>query len=202
MRIVAGRHRGRKLEVPAGLRVRPTADRAREALFNILEHGGWTQGGGAGGRAGGRAGGGSPLAGARVLDAFAGSGALGLEALSRGAAHASFMDSGRAALETIRRNAEALGEGRESVSLVRGDATDPPGTAVPVSIAFLDPPYDDGLAMPALTALAAAGWLAAGALAIVELPAREDAPEPPAGFAVLDDRTYGAARVVFLRYQR
>jgi 16S rRNA (guanine966-N2)-methyltransferase len=189
MRIVAGRHRGRKLEVLAGLRVRPTADRAREALFNILEHGGWTPGGG------------SPLAGARVLDAFAGSGALGLEALSRGAAHASFMDSGRAALEIIRRNAEALGEERESVSLVRGDATDPPGAAVPVSIAFLDPPYDDGLAMPALTALAAAGWLAAGALAIVELPAREDAPEPPAGFAVLDDRTYGAARVVFLRYQ-
>ncbi|MHA1568804.1 MAG: RsmD family RNA methyltransferase, partial [Alphaproteobacteria bacterium] len=71
----------------------------------------------------------------------------------------------------------------------------------PVSIAFLDPPYDEGLAVPALTALAAAGWLAADALAIVELPAREDAPPPPAGFALLDDRAYGAARVIFLRFE-
>lgn len=194
MRIVAGKHRGRRLEAPAGRQVRPTADRAREALFNILDHGGWLPGGT-------ERGGGSSLAGARVLDAFAGSGALGLEALSRGAAHASFMDSGRAALETIRRNAEALGEGRESVSLVRGDATAPPRAEAPVSVAFLDPPYGEDLAVPALTALAAAGWLAADALAIVELPAREDTPAPPAGFALLDDRAYGAARLIFLRFE-
>ena len=188
MRIVAGKHRGRTLEAPAGRRVRPTADRAREALFNILDHGGWAPGGG------------SILAGARVLDAFAGSGALGLEALSRGAAHATFMDRDRAALETVRRNAEALGEGRDSVSLVRADATDPPRADAPASIAFLDPPYGEGLAEPALTALAAAGWLAEAALAIVELPAKAEPPESPPGFARLDDRTYGAARLVFLRY--
>ncbi len=194
MRIVAGKHRGRRLEAPAGRRVRPTADRAREALFNILDHGGWA-------RSGTEQGGGSILAGARVLDAFAGSGALGLEALSRGAAHATFMDRDRAALETVRRNAETLGEGRGSVSLVRADATDPPRADAPASIAFLDPPYGEGLAEPALTALAAAGWLADAALAIVELPAKAAAPEPPPGFTRLDDRTYGAARLVFLRYQ-
>lgn len=189
MRIIAGRHRGRRLEVPEGGAIRPTADRAREALFNILEHGGMT------------ADGTSPLAGARVLDAFAGSGALGLEALSRGAAHATFMDRDRAALEIVRRNAETLGEGQATVALLRADASTPAPAGQPCSVVFLDPPYGKGLAVPALTALAAHGWLAKDAVAIIELSSKEAAPKPPDGFATLDDRAYGAARLLFWRYE-
>jgi len=189
MRIIAGKYRGRRIDAPDGLPVRPTADRAREALFNILAHGGLS------------ADGTSPLIGARVLDAFAGSGALGLEALSRGASQATFMDSERAALETVRRNAERLGETSASVALIRADAADPPPAPAPCTIAFLDPPYGSGLAAPALAALAGAGWLAPGALCVVELSAKEEPPAPPAGFSLRDDRRYGAARVLFLDYR-
>lgn len=188
MRIIAGKHRGRRLEALGDDRVRPTADRAREALFNILVHGDLAPGGV------------SPIAGALVLDAFCGSGALGLEALSRGAAHASFMDSDRAVLEAVRRNAEHLGEDRATVALVRADATAPPPAGAACAVAFLDPPYGKGLAGPALAALAAAGWLAPGAIAVVEQSSKEAALAPPADFERLDARDYGAARLIFLRY--
>jgi 16S rRNA (guanine966-N2)-methyltransferase len=184
MRIVGGRHRGRRLLAPPGEAVRPTSDRAREALFNILSHGKYAAAG-------------PPYAAARVLDAFAGTGAVGLEALSRGAGAAVFIERDRAALDALRRNIAALGEaGRASVLAM--DATQPPLAAEPCALAFLDPPYQSGLAAPALAALAKAGWLGSGALAVVELAARE-AFAAPAGFGLIEERVYGAARLVFLR---
>jgi 16S rRNA (guanine966-N2)-methyltransferase len=187
LRIVGGVHRGRRLIAPPGEAVRPTSDRAREALFNILSHGNFAASG-------------LPFAGRPVLDAFAGTGAVGLEALSRGASAAAFMEDGRDALTVLRRNVAALGE-EERAHVVAGDATRPPPAALVCAIAFLDPPYHNGLAAPALAALAAAGWLTADALAVVEVAAREDLPTPVA-FAVIDERIYGAARLVFLRRER
>ena len=183
MRIVGGRHRGRRLRRPtAGLR--PTAERVREAIFDILIHGHTA----------------AELAGASVLDAFAGTGALGLEALSRGAAHATFMDS-RDVLEGVRLSAEAIGEAA-NVTLLAMDATRPslpPLTArAPCAVVFLDPPYGTGLAAPAMGALDAKGWIAGGAVCVAEVGAREPLVAP-AGFEAIDERTYGSARVVFLR---
>jgi 16S rRNA (guanine966-N2)-methyltransferase len=184
MRIVAGRHRGRRLLAPPGEKVRPTSDRAREALFNILLHGQLAAEG-------------IPFTGAAVLDAFAGTGALGLEALSRGAAEAAFIEQDPEALATLRRNIAALGEdGRARI--VSGDATRPPRAPSTYALVFLDPPYRSGLAAAALTALDATGWLTPDALAVVELAAREDLG-PLAGFSLLDERVYGAARLLFLR---
>jgi 16S rRNA (guanine966-N2)-methyltransferase len=184
LRIVGGVHRGRRLAAPSGEAVRPTSDRAREALFNILSHGRFAAAG-------------LPFADRPVLDAFAGTGALGLEALSRGAGSAAFIENGREALAALRRNVAALGEG-DRAHILAGDATRPPRAAFACAVAFLDPPYKSGLAAPALTALAASGWLAADALAVVEIAAGEELPPPP-GFAILDQRVYGAARLVFLR---
>ncbi len=186
MRIVAGSHRGRRLVAPPGRGVRPTADRTREALFNILEHGGFV------------AGGGSPVRGARVLDAFAGTGAMGLEALSRGAESAVFMENGREALDALAHNIAACRED-DHTEILRIDATRPPHARAACALAFLDPPYDSGLATPCLSALAAGGWLADGAICTIELAAGEDFI-PPDGFEVLEERRYGAARVVLLRY--
>jgi 16S rRNA (guanine966-N2)-methyltransferase len=180
MRIVAGRHRGRRLAAPAGSIARPTADRARQALFNILAHAD-----------------GLTLAGARVVDSFAGTGALGLEALSQGAAHACFIERHPAALAALEANIAALGEA-ERTTIIRADATRPPAAAQACTLALLDPPYHSDLAGPCLTALAGGGWLADGALAVVEVAAREPFA-PPAGFAIVDERSYGAARLVFLR---
>jgi 16S rRNA (guanine966-N2)-methyltransferase len=186
LRIVGGVHRGRRLVVPPGDTVRPTSDRAREALFNILSHGGFAAGG-------------LPFAGRPVLDAFAGTGAFGLEALSRGAGSASFIENGSEALAALRRNVAALGE-EDRTQIIAGDAIRPPRAAFACAAAFLDPPYGSGLAATALPALAASGWLAPGALAVVELAAAE-AWVPLSGFAAIDERVYGAARLVFLRYE-
>ena len=186
MRIVGGRHRGRRLLAPPGDAVRPTSDRAREALFNILSHGHLAAEG-------------IPFAGAAVLDAFAGTGALGLEALSRGAGEAAFIEQDREALATLRRNIVMLGEG-DRARIVPGDATRPPRAPSAYALAFLDPPYRSGLAAAALTALDAAGWFTPDALAVVELAAREHLA-PPTGFNLVDERVYGAARLLFLRRQ-
>ena len=145
MRIVGGSHRGRPLIAPPGDAVRPTSDRAREALFNILSHGEFAAAGIA-------------FAEAAVLDAFAGTGAFGLEALSRGASEAVFIENDREALAALRRNIADLGETARS-RVIAGDATRPPRAPIACAVAFLDPPYASGLAVPALTALAAAGWL-------------------------------------------
>ena len=183
MRIIAGRHRGRRLEAPAGLAVRPTAERAREALFDILAHG----------RFAAR----PAFEDARVLDAFAGTGALGLEALSRGARFATFLENERAARAALQRNIAALDEGARA-QILAADALHPPRASGPNDLAFLDPPYGEPIAAAALEALAATGWFAEQALIVVELAAR--APfAPPPGFTLLEERRYGAARLVFLR---
>lgn len=180
MRIVAGAWRGRTLLTPPGAATRPTADRVRQALFDILLHAPW----------GGR----DWMAGATVLDAFAGSGALGLEALSRGAAHATFLERDAAALACLRANVAACRAGDRAVVLA-ADATRPPvGRAC--ALVFLDPPYGLGLVPVALAALGAAGWLAADAVAVVET-ARAEVVEPPG--EMLAERCHGAARVTVWR---
>ena len=185
MRIVAGRLKGRRLAAPAGRDIRPTADRTRQALFDLLEHGHLIEGGG------------SAVVDAAVLDAFCGTGALGLEALSRGAASASFMDASRAALDGARANAKALGVAGH---FILADARHPPRARQPANLIFLDPPYDQVLAAPALEALGAAGWIAPGAILSVELSGRELADfAPPAGLVKLDERRYGKARILLLR---
>jgi 16S rRNA (guanine966-N2)-methyltransferase len=186
IRIVGGTHRGRHLVVPPGEAVRPTSDRAREALFNILSHGSFAASG-------------SPIAGQNVLDAFAGTGAFGLEALSRGARNAAFIENNREAVAALRRNIAALDE-EDRAHIVSGDATRPPRAPFTCALAFLDPPYNSASAGAALAALAGAGWFMPDALAIVEVAARE-VFEPPAAFTRIDERVYGAARLVFLRYE-
>lgn len=185
MRIVAGKHRGRTLESPLGGAVRPTSDRARESLFNILEHGKLASGGL------------SPVRGARVLDAFCGTGALGLEALSRGATAAVFLDLDAAALKLARTNAKTLGE-TERAQFITADAQRPPRADAPCTLVFLDPPYGEGLAGPALLALADGGWFAPGAIVIVET-AHQDNVSAPEGFTTADERRYGKAKLTFLR---
>ncbi len=185
MRIVAGRFKGRPLVTPEGQATRPTSDRAREAIFNILEHAPWAPG----------------FEGARVLDLFAGSGALGLEALSRGAGFCLFAETDEAARGAIRDNIEALGL-FGCTRLHRRDAADlgprPASAGPPFDLAFLDPPYAQGLGEKTLPVLAAHAWLAPGAVAVVERGV--DEPEFTArGYDVLDSRAYGAARVTFLR---
>jgi 16S rRNA (guanine966-N2)-methyltransferase len=186
MRIVGGSLRGRRLKAPPGAAVRPTSDRAREALFNLLAHGAALRG--------------VRLEGAVVLDAFAGTGALGLEALSRGARRAIFLEADRAALAALAANLRAVDQEDRALVLTR-DATRPGLAPETASIAFLDPPYGSGLAAPALAALAEGGWLADGAVVVVEHGAREEL-DAPAGFERLVARRYGAAVLSFLRWRR
>ena len=184
LRIIAGKHRGRKLTPLSGDNVRPTAGRAREAIFNILAHAAFTPR--------------PAYEDAVVLDAFAGSGALGLEALSRGARFVTFLERERAPRAALTANIAALDAARQTAVLA-ADALRPPRANAPASLAFLDPPYAEDWAAPALAALAAGGWLLPEAIAVVELAAKRDFM-PPAKFIALDERRYGAAKVVFLRY--
>jgi 16S rRNA (guanine966-N2)-methyltransferase len=184
MRIVSGEFKGRALVAPPGEATRPTSDRARQAVFNILEHAPWSPG----------------LHGRRVIDLFAGSGALALEALSRGAAYALLVETDEAARGAIRQNIEALHLfGRTRVH--RRDATNlgskPAGDGPPFDLAFLDPPYAKGLGEKALAGLASGGWLTSGAVVVFERGASEPDLDAP-GYEVLDSRKYGAARVWFL----
>lgn len=187
LKIVGGKHRGRSIATPEGTTTRPTSSRARESLFNILTHAQWRDDGT------------SPLIDARVLDAFAGSGALGIEALSRGAAHATFLDNDATAIRLIGDNLRKIGEAANA-KVIRADATRPPPSREGCDLAFLDPPYRSGLAMPALTALAETGWLAPGAIATIELANTEDLVMTT-GFEPIDERRYGAAKIVILRYR-
>ena len=186
IKIVGGKHRGRSIAAPEGRTTRPTSNRARESLFNILMHASWHEDGT------------SPLVAARVLDAFAGSGALGIEALSRGATHATFLDNDATAIRLIGENLRKMGEAANA-KVIRGDATRPPPSREGCDLVFLDPPYRSGLAAPALTALAESGWLKPGAIATVELANTEDIV-PPTGFEAIDERRYGAAKIVIMRY--
>ncbi|MGA2124949.1 MAG: 16S rRNA (guanine(966)-N(2))-methyltransferase RsmD [Xanthobacteraceae bacterium] len=182
MRVVGGRLRGRALAGPKSAAIRPTADRLRESLFNILVH-----------RYG------DPVSGARVLDLFAGTGALGVEAVSRGAAFALFVDDGTEARALIRQNVEALGLGGVT-KIFRRDATRL-GAAHPLEpfgLAFADPPYGRGLAEAALRSARDGGWLVAGALVVVE-EALEAAFAAPDGFEELERRRYDDTELSFLR---
>ena len=183
MRIVGGRLRGRLLQAPASRAIRPTSERLRESIFDILTH-----------RHTGL------VEGARVVDLFAGSGALGIEALSRGAKFALFVDNGPEARALLRANVEAFAFGGVT-RIWRADATvlgkAPAGP--PFTLAFLDPPYDKGLAGPALAGLIEGHWLAPGALVVVEESGKAEI-DAPAALRVVDERVYGETRVVFLTW--
>ena len=185
MRIVAGSLKGRAIVAPDGQGTRPTSDRARQAVFNVLEHAAW----------------GASLQGARVIDLYAGSGALGFEAISRGAAFGLFVETDDAARGAIRENADAYGlMGRTRVH--RRSATDlgvrPGPIAEAFNIAFLDPPYAKGLGEQTLARLIEGSWLKPGALVVFERGSDEPDIDTP-GYDRLDARDYGAARVLFLK---
>jgi 16S rRNA (guanine966-N2)-methyltransferase len=181
MRIVAGDLRGRPLQTPNSSAIRPTSDRTREAVFNMLAS-----------RLGG-------FQGERVLDLFAGTGALGLEALSRGAAHCCFVEEGVEGRGLIRANVEAFGlTGR--TRLLRRDATDmgPVGTLSPFTLVFADPPYGKGLGEKALASAQAGGWIAHGATCVLEDAASAAFVAPP-GFTIEDERRFGDTIIRFMR---
>ena len=182
MRIVGGRLKGRVLAAPSSQAIRPTSERLRESIFDILEH-----------RFPGH------VEGARVVDLFAGSGALAIEALSRGARSALLVDNGAEARALLRANVEALGLGGVT-RIWRADATKlgsaPAGG--PFALAFLDPPYGKALAGSALASLISGGWLEEGALCVVEEAAKVEIVAP-AGLALEDARTYGDTQIAILR---
>jgi 16S rRNA (guanine966-N2)-methyltransferase len=183
MRVVGGRLRGRPLAGPKSAAIRPTADRLREALFNILSHAY-----------------GDPISDARVLDLFAGTGALGIEAISRGASFAQCVDDGAEGRSLIRENVAALGLGGVT-RIFRRDATrlGPAHPGEPFSLVFLDPPYGQNLATAALNSARAGGWLAAEALIVIE-EAVKSAFAAPDGFSEIERRSYDDTELVFLRF--
>ncbi|MEI9891103.1 MAG: 16S rRNA (guanine(966)-N(2))-methyltransferase RsmD [Caulobacteraceae bacterium] len=191
MRIVSGQYKGKPIATPEGNTTRPTSDRARESVFNILEHAAWAP----------------RLKGARVLDLFAGSGALGLEALSRGAAFCLFVETDEGARGAIRDNVEAL-QLFGCTRIHRRDATDlgprPSSAGAPFDLVFLDPPYAKGpqeknLGERALAELARHAWAAPGAVLVFERGEGEPDITPP-GYDLIDERRYGAAKVLFLKW--
>ncbi len=182
MRVIGGAWRGRRLAAPPGEATRPTAERVRQAVFDRLMHAPWA----------GRA----VFEGVLVLDAFAGTGALGLEALSRGAADAVFMERDRAALAALRANI-AVCRAEPRCTVLAADVLRPPrGRAC--GLVFLDPPYGQGLVPAAVAALAAGGWIAPGCLCLAEL----GAADPPPAATLLADFSHGAARMVAWRAER
>jgi 16S rRNA (guanine966-N2)-methyltransferase len=184
MRIVGGQLRGRTLAAPADDRTRPTSDRVRESVFNILAHGIAD----------------FSIAGTRVLDLFAGTGALGIEALSRGAAYCLFVEEGAEARALVRRNIEALAL-TGVTKIFRRDATDlgAASNRGPFGLVFLDPPYGKGLAERALASAASGGWLDAGAVAVIE-ERKGVAITLPTGFIALDQRAWGDTQALFARF--
>ncbi len=186
MRIVGGEHSGRPIIAPKGDRTRPTTDRARESLFNILAHGIGVE-----------------MEGARIIDAFAGSGALGLEAMSRGGAFCLFIETDAAARGAIRDNIEAL-KLYGNTRIHRRSATDlgkkPAGLGGPFTLAFLDPPYGKGLAQEALESLAKGDWLVPGAIIVIEQGA-DEIPAMTDAYEELDRREMGPAQFGFLSFR-
>lgn len=180
MRIVAGKHKGVRLESPEGSGTRPTSDRARENLFNILAHGDYAEN----------------LRGGRILELFAGTGALGLEALSRGAAHCTFVENAKPALAALHANiAKCRAEDRSHVDTV--DAFRLGRQARPYDIVLLDPPYKEGAIEQGLISALDAGAIGPETLVVAQLDPKTPW-EKPNGFAMLDERRYGAARFLFL----
>ena len=183
MRITAGRLKGRAIAVPGGLDVRPTSDKVRQAIFNVLAHGDF---------------GAFSLEGARVIDLFAGTGALGIEALSRGARYALLIDSAAESRAYLRRNVEAMGL-TGVTKIWRRDAADLGRNSGDVfDLALLDPPYRKNLLAPALVSLASGAWLGSDAVVVAEMGADETLPSTD-DFRLLDDRTYGETRIIYLK---
>lgn len=189
MRIVGGRFRGKRLAHPEDKSIRPSADRLREAIFNMLAHGRAFKGTKAA----------LPIDCA-AADVFAGTGALGLEALSRGAQSVTFVEKARTSCALIRRNVRAVGA-EDRTRILERDARAPGAPPHAHDLVFLDAPYGRDLTVPALAVLAENGWLAPGAVIVTET-GRDERLDPPAGFALIDDRAFGRARVLFLRYER
>ena len=182
MRITAGTQRGRILKVPEGDAVRPTSDKVRQAIFNILKAY-------------------DLPVDAVVIDGFAGSGALGLESLSRGAAHATFIEKNSAHMQFIKGNGTAM-KIADQCTFVNKDVTKlgiKPAAVLPAALVFLDPPYRMNLLAPALSALAAGGWLAPGAYCVCEHE-NQATPVLTSDFALVDQRRYGDTQVSFVRY--
>ncbi len=182
MRIIAGAWRGRALHAPAGETTRPTAQRVRQALFDMILHAPW--------------GGAALLEGARVLDAFAGTGALGLEALSRGAAEAVFFERDAAALSALRANVGACGAGKRSMVLARDVLRPGRCAGRPCALAFFDPPYGEGLVQRSINVLASEGWLTGDCVLVAETGRLEVVAETGKLFA---QGVHGAAQLVIWR---
>ena len=186
MKVTSGTLGGRTLIAPADARVRPTSDKVRQAVFNILAHNDFGTG--------------FSLEGARVADIFAGTGALGIEAVSRGAAFCLFVDDHAESRGLLRQNVEALGL-TGVTKIWRRDATDlgpiNTGSGGPFDLVFLDPPYRQNLVAPAVKSLRDGGWLAPAAILIAETSEEEPIPDLP-GLRQLDERIYGDTRVLFL----
>ena len=184
MRIVAGQFKGRPIQAPKTDATRPTSDRARESLFNVLAHAEWAP----------------DLKGARVIDLFAGSGALGFEALSRGASFCLFVETAHAARGAIRQNVDTLSL-FGATRIHRRSATElgekPAGLGAPFNLAFMDPPYKKGLVEPCLSVLKSGKWLSDDALIVIET-AEDESPDL-AGWDLVSDRTIGAAKLWFVR---
>lgn len=180
MRIIAGKFKGTQLVAPEGKDTRPTADRARESLFNILEHGKYSR----------------VLRGARVVDVFAGTGALGLEALSRGAAIVSFFERDSNALRALYANITKT-RSDEICQVYKSDALNPQSTGRPYDVLFFDPPYYQDLTTQSVANFVEQGWIGADSLSVIQVHPKDEfiAPE---GFEVVDERKYGAARFLFM----
>ena len=183
MRIISGKHRGRRIEAPKGMEVRPTTDRCREALFNLLMHGHFEE---------------SPIIGQSVLDLCCGTGALGLEALSRGAAHATFVDNSKRSLDCTRDNVAALGE-TGNARFILSDVQHLPSSDKPVSSVLMDAPYHSGLIAPAYQALVKRGWLRNSAVLAFEHSTKDPFPELT-GCEHITQRDYGKTNVTIVQF--
>lgn len=185
MYVIAGKHKGRRIESPEGRNVRPTASRTREAVFNILAHGRFAEKG---------------LLRGRVADVFCGSGAMGLEALSRGAASITFVDKSRESLEAAEYNVKHFGEAA-NVRLIRADSSQLPPAPHPHEILIIDPPYRTGLGVGALNTARSGGWLTPEGVAVLEQAWNEPLIVPE-GWSTLDERKYGNTRIALLELSR
>ena len=179
MRIISGKHKNRRIEAPEGKEVRPTTSRIREAIFNILAHGQYGE---------------KRVLQGRVADIFCGSGAMGLEALSRGAAHVSFIDKNRISLEAAEFNVEQFGEA-ENCQIIRADSSQLPPAPKPYDLLILDPPYHSGLGVKSLKTALLGGWLHDDSVVVLELSRKEEV-EVPEGIAIIDVRDYGNTHIV------
>ncbi|AIK96957.1 16S rRNA (guanine(966)-N(2))-methyltransferase RsmD [Candidatus Odyssella acanthamoebae] len=181
MRIIGGKNRGRKLTLPDEAYTRPTTDRIREAVFNILTHHPEVK-----------------LQGSQVLDGFAGSGAMGLEALSRGAIHVTFVEQQVGVAKILQKNIEVLAD-KSQIELIRGDLMKIKRASQPMDLIFLDPPYGKGLEFTAIPYLQTQGWINKNTIIIYETDVRTDLTPLLSMIVIIDERVYGAIKICFLR---